>query len=917
MSFSTIKTGYRRNLLSAAVAASILHSAPLAFAAEEEELLEEVVVEGIRGSLRSSAELKRTAESIKDAITAEDIGEFPDDNVTEALSRISGVQITRDVGAGSGFTIRGISQNRVEINGRTTIGRGEGRNANISDIPASLLGGLEVIKSPTADLVEGALGGTVNLRTRKPFDFNNPNITLNARERYGSEADVYDPNVNLLMTDRWDTGIGEIGVLFNVSYSVNTRLEQRARINNWRGACNFDLDGDGVQNNTVVRDDLGRAVDCRDDPDDFVYRPFTGRALEAERERTRQGVVASVQWQASEDLLFYFDGNYNRFLDDDRRYSIIPGSASNNILEVTTSQDELADGVVFGGRRATTQSQSTERDSKTYSFAFGGDWFSGPWSLSGEIGASSGDADVENFQVNGRTGSTGVFTIGVSGSSPVLQNSTDLTDISNFQLTGANNNSNSNIRDEAFFRFDVDYDLTEHSSFLTSVETGIRVTDESFERTRSRDRHNDPGNSGNLNTAVTDLPGVEQFVEFRNIGDFLDNFGDVDVPDAYYIVDSSQIIDNRQFFRDLFQFPSSPTRIPTEEYTIDEATQAIYLKFNFENDLFGIPFDGNIGVRYVKTQVDSSTMVLLEDGSLVPSDADNDYSNVLPSANVRFLMSEDIYLRFAAASTVVRPGFQQLRPSAGINFASGDGTIDNPIEATRGNPELNPFEATQYDISLEKYFGDGDMLSFAVYYRDVDAFIANQVLPAQTIPGVTDINGNPLLINIELPVNGDEAKVYGYELNGQYTFDQLDGWLGGFGVTANYTFSDSEQSGELSTDSQGRDLPLNGLSKHSFNTSVFYEMFGFSARLAYNWRDDWLTNNFSGDDGRALFREAQDQLDFSSGYNFGENNRYRVYFNARNLLQRERRDYLESTSAVTEMSSEDVQFELGFRTRLL
>lgn len=917
MSIPMIKTSFQRKALFVAIAVASVQGASSTVSAQEQtDVVEEVVVTGIKQSLRLSADLKRDADSIKEAITAEDVGEFPDDNVTESLSRISGVQITRDVGAGAGFTIRGISQNRVEVNGRTSIGRGEGRNANISDMPASLLGGLEVIKSPTADLVEGALGGTVNLKTRRPFDFKKPSVTLNARERYGSEAKAYNPSLNLLMTDTWDTGIGEIGALVNASYSVTTRLEQRARFNNWRGVCNVDLDGDGVQNNKVVRDELGRAVDCQNDPDDFVYRPSTARALEAERERTRQGVVTSLQWQASDDLQFYFDGNYNQFFDNDYRYAIIPGTSDNkNVQGITLADDGLASGVVFGGRRATTQSQATERDSDSYSFAIGGEWYSDVWKLSGEMGASSGEGNVENLQVNGRTRSTGDFTMGVSDSRPVLQTSNDLTDIANFQIVGANNDSSANTRDEAFVRFDVDYDLSDRSSFFTLVETGIRVTDESFERSRFRDRFNDPGNAGALNTAVENIPGLEALMERRDIGDFLDNFDHVDAPDSYYVADASRNIDNRQFYRELFQLPAEPTRIPTEEYAIDESTQALYLKLSFESELFGVPFDGNFGVRYVETQTDASTLIQLEDGNLVPSDVGNDYNNLLPSANVRFLLDEDLQLRFAAASTVVRPDFHQLRPAVAINFASGEGTENNPLIASRGNPELSPFEATQYDVSLEKYFGDGDMLSSAIYYRDVGAFIANEVRPLQTISGVTDSNGDPLLINVRMPVNGDSATVYGYELNGQYTFDQLEGWLGGFGITANYTYSDSDQSGELSLDSQGRELPLNGLSKHSFNTSVFYQASNFSARLAYNWRDDWLTNNFSGNDGRALFRAAQDQLDLNGSYTFGENKRYKVSFSARNVLQRQRKDYLEEPSAVTELSSEDVQFELGLRVK--
>ena len=195
---------------------------------------EKIVVTGIRAALASSAAKKREAGNIRDVVTAEDIGKFPDENVADSLARIPGVQITREIGEGANFTIRGISQNRVEVNGRTTIGREEERNASIGDIPADLLGGLEVIKSPTADMTEGSLGGTVNLLTRRAFDFNRPTINLNLRTGYTTNSEKFQPNVNVLGTTRWDTGIGEFGILLNGAVSLIATCLRSAELSPFR-----------------------------------------------------------------------------------------------------------------------------------------------------------------------------------------------------------------------------------------------------------------------------------------------------------------------------------------------------------------------------------------------------------------------------------------------------------------------------------------------------------------------------------------------------------------------------------------------------------------------------------------------------------------------------------------------------------
>ncbi|WP_157840468.1 TonB-dependent receptor plug domain-containing protein [Sphingomonas sp. Ant20] len=177
----------------------------------------DIVVTGVRASLRSAQARKRNASQIIDSIVAEDIGKLPDNNVSEALQRISGIQIERNQGEGSRIAIRGLTQVRTELNGRDYFTAGDGRTISLEDIPSELLAGIDVYKNPAADVIEGGLGGTVNLRTRMPFDFSKPTISGSARVTHHDLADKTKTSFSGLITDTYQTGLGEIGFLLNGS----------------------------------------------------------------------------------------------------------------------------------------------------------------------------------------------------------------------------------------------------------------------------------------------------------------------------------------------------------------------------------------------------------------------------------------------------------------------------------------------------------------------------------------------------------------------------------------------------------------------------------------------------------------------------------------------------------------------------
>lgn len=868
---------------------------------EEEE---EIVVTGIRSALESSASKKRQADNIKDVVTAEDIGKFPDENITDSLARITGVQITREFGEGNGFTIRGISQNRVEVNGRTTIGRDEGRNPTIGDISSDLLSGVEVIKSPTADMVEGSLGGTVNLITRRAFDFREQTASINLRQGYTTKGRDFMPNINGLITDRWETGIGEIGALLNASYSINELSEDRANLGGWNGACNFDLDRDGVRSTAAATDsDRDGVLDTCADQGDFLFRPTSSNLVATELTRDRLGFVGSLQWRPSENLSFYLDGNYNQFKEREIKYSLQSGAVAptgefNQLLDVEVDENRNATMVVFAGLRPQSNAQTTKRDSTTYSLALGGEWDLGRLNVKGEAALSSGESNqFQTFIYATTVDQNGIVTYRSEGDLFSIEYNDAITGGQNMRATEFNNNTIDIKSDERSARLDFDWAL--NSGILTMLEFGGRITGQTFNRERFRYLTNGRPNPVR-NLRLSSVPAFDGLYYDANLSDFFGAYDNVSFPSSWLSFNPFITLDgDSEPFKTIYGVPAVLPRVPDESYVLEESTAAGYVKLNVDGDLGPFAFRGNAGVRYVQSTLDSDTTVVNSVGAETPLQQRNKYGKWLPSANLILDFGDQLLTRFAFAKTMVRPSFDQLRPAVGITFTSGLGTAEDPYDAVGGNPVLDPFEATQYDVSIEKYFGPGNLISVAFYYRDVGAFIRNRLLQGYTLP-------NGLVVDLVVPENGSNASVKGAEAGIQYAFDFLPGFLSGFGVVANYTYADSKT---MDRDRFGNRLQLEDLSKHTYNVSGYYERNGLSARLSYNWRSKRLTIA-SGQANRPQYQTPEEQLDLSLGWEV--NPQFRISFDARNLTKRLGREYNETFQAPTRIYYDGTKYTLGF-----
>jgi len=269
---------------------------PLAESAEitegaEGEYVEEIVVVGLQRSMQKAQSVKRNSDQIVDTVVAEDIGKLPDVTVSETAARIPGVQVNRARGEAAGqVLVRGLPDLTTTYNGRE-IFTAETRSVALADFPAGGIASLNVFKSTTADQIEGGLAGLLDVRSRRPFDFEGFELSGATRGTYANQSGQFDPNGNVLISNRWKTGVGEVGALVNLSY---TRL-------NYQDSARWNTEF--VVNGTAA--DTGAQFRFPD-----VVGIFYGAG-----QRERPSLNASAQWRPVEGLEFYVDGLYQGYRD--------------------------------------------------------------------------------------------------------------------------------------------------------------------------------------------------------------------------------------------------------------------------------------------------------------------------------------------------------------------------------------------------------------------------------------------------------------------------------------------------------------------------------------------------------------------------------------------------------------------------
>ena len=930
-----------------------------AFAAEEANVTEDVkitsdveVIEvyGIAGSLAESARQKRFDNRIVDAIVAEDIGKLPDNNIAEALQRITGVSISSNFGVGESVTIRGISQNRVELNGRSTSGTGRG-GIGLDDFPASFLKTVEVVKSPTPEMIEGALGGTVNMKTVRPLELDEALFAFTADAEYSDKTENTAPKFTIAAGNNWDLGdSGTVGANFVFSY-----LDREIRQDEFQTKMNH-MSTDDIDGFDEVGNGPNESVQVRTEN--------TVRLQTEERERTAYG--ASFQWApASGDGNFYLDLSGTKLTGGELAYDFLDvgGTVTANENTYQSSTGQLMNYDLVGAFVIPkTESDFAENDS--YSHAFGGEWqLTDKLNVTGEIAITGSEDNAVNSQFNLRpvdrdayeaayaldnTASPGsymnTFTATVGNqddkiSSVVYSDPTALTSADTMAIREMYFDTIDQENDEVAVRFDLEYSEPMGIDWISSVKAGIRVTDREY-KYRTAELQNNNGSTfkdaykkamvldadGNATDVVATPTFIDDFdgislITHDNLFDQAGYAGPNQLTAGANVLDAKILRDNPALVYSQLQEALAGTTYSTtgsiydnlydqdEEWKkIEEKTRALYVQFHLDFD----DITAVVGGRYVETDLDSS---IIQDGDMLTGT--HDYNDFLPSLNVTYNMYDDTIVRFAAAKVMRRAAFGDLSPAYEIG--------NTLLNGTQGSYELDPYRVTQYDLSIEHYFGEGGLISAAIFYKDVKSFtvpttsciadsativeqqvadewanacILDQAGVSQSTVNTASLSDYPVAgegqayveglqaagrtgIIVSSETNGGSGEVKGLELAFQQQFDFLPGAWSGMGVATNYTYADSEQP---------NGLPLENISEHSANFQLYWEHAGFQTRIAYNWRDSYLDEE---DEGKRLwsggeqglgndssrvdptsgnsYREARGQLDYSVSYDVNDN----------------------------------------------
>ena len=961
-----------------------------------------LVVVGMRQSLESAQSYKRDASTVKDVITASDIGALPDKSVTEALSRVPGVSIERFTSnddpnhfssEGTNVVVRGLTRVRSEINGRDSFSASAfGGGLSYADIPGELLGRIEVVKNNTAEMIAGGVAGTVNLVTRKPFDSDELIRSLTVKGSYGDHREEWTPIVTGVFSNVWDTNSGKFGVLLGVTDSTYKDRGDGVAL---EGYYERSLTAD----ETIFFGTTGTAIPGLEDQ--TLYTPASLALRSANSDRERTGGAFSVQWQNPAETLEvtaeYFTSDSSTSWDErvvqygEQGFSINPntvvvsngtydndgfmtaGTLVNNFMYVQTRWNETSNNI--DDTSLHLEYEPTERLTLDFDYQ--------------KIKSTQ---SITDYTYSNAMGQTGASWYGDGRPDVPLQISTIEFDTAGQvpTLEFVDDTANPMWREQTFLRsamdketdvdaesdsfaFDLEYEIDD--SWLTSVKTGVYIS----EKTQlSRDSDWNWGGissqwSGGPGWTPNVLDNPELFEQYTyDAGEF--HGGGVLQNDATFWFPRTSLVRNqaetaRMLSGTIFDADSGLTLnplgytpladragaiagtsyLPSEISDTKENREEIYAQFNFEFNDLNTPIIGNFGLRYLSWQVESRGDVLFpasfawnaaagrntgqetydlfpneynfsnraqDPGSHVTSVKGGKYTKVLPSLNVALEIADDHILRFAASENIYLPVFRNFRNYRNVVAGqvidpngeppTGPGEGGSQVTAvlfsgTVGNPQIEPEESLNLDLSYEWYFDSAGSFVINLFRKEMDNLIRKRLFTESvTNPEGRNFDGDdvgPVSVNVDFQQDTNEGSgtISGFELAYTQFYDGLPGAWSGLGLSANYTFiaqsdvQDIKGFGDGSFGQGGRNtfrafnnLDLPGYSDDTVNIALMYEKYDISARLAWNWRSEYLLSRRDADIFAPIVAKDTGQLDGSISYYINEN--FKVGFEATNLL---------------------------------
>ncbi|MEE3622444.1 TonB-dependent receptor [Nitrospirillum sp. BR 11752] len=791
--------------------------------------IQEVVVTGYGHSLQTASEVKREADQVVDSVSAEDIGKFPNQNVAEALQLVTGITMTRSRSEGLDIAVRGFASNfqTTQLNGRSIAvnenvenGGVNGRQFRYDVLPSELVSRIDVQKSPTADMNEGAIGGNINVLTFHPFDLGTT-ASVNAQGSYSDLRDRIDPSVSGIAS--WVNANRDLGVLLAASYMERSVRQDREYSTGWQITKAWDpyFGGD-------------------------TWTPTRIRPTIEQEDRRRYTVDGALQWQPNDHWETNVDVLFSRLKDNYDEYGIdfYPGDSA---VKPAAGTFTVTDGTMVRGTFNNVFTMaSRETSGQRHDLFVAGlnqKWTDGPWTVDGDFSYSSAhsvtDDPIHRSRLQVYLPLTMDFTRGYEAAYDLV--------------TPVNLNSPSSFvgrrleyRDEDSKDYDWGGRLDVTRDLNVGPLSSLVLGGEYRERERDYFRRDLVSEAGVKGVAGGAFPS--SLFESFPYSDFMSGFSG-NFPRTWLVPNGRAFFAN-YFDNSLLNAPLTAADL-ANGFKVTEETLAGYGRLNMKTFLAGIPLTGNAGVRVVDTKQVSSGYAT-NGVTATPVRYEKNYTDLLPSMNLKADLTDDLVSRFSVARVLTRPNLGDIAPRLSISNDAPTGS--------GGNPNLSPYMATQYDATLEWYFRKDASLTGGVFYKQLDSYITAKNTQIN-IPGRGDIRITTL-------ANGGNAEVRGFELAYQQVMTFLPAPFDGLGLQANFTHADVTTLFVTGTRTVRDQLP--GLSNNSYNLVGFYDYGPFGARLSYSWRSAYMSG-FGNEVSSDTNVDAYGTLDASLSYAVTDN----------------------------------------------
>ncbi len=892
---------------------------------QEATVLDEIVVTGsFATSLADALTIKRRADSIADAVSASDIGNFPAVNVAEALQRVPGVSISREAGEGQFVSVRGLGPNfqSVTLNGAPIAYNENIRNSDQSGrqfqfrvIPADLISGIVVTKAPTADLLDGGIGSNIDIRTADALD-TEMFATARLFTHYEDRTEKNTPNGSL--SAGWRNADRTFGVIAGVSLA--TRDVQFDRVQT-TGYTNRVVNGETVAVPNEIQTTLER------------------------EERERISAMAGLSWRPTDAFAARMDVLYSKFNNviDEDRISFGLGGRADFSTRLVASSARIVNGILYAGTinggRIDRNAEYSEQEHENLSLHAQVDWDVAGWTLTPSISYSQANSflPVPLQRISGGTtenpaGLTysydfGDDPVGNRRYASLLTNldfgSPTSTRVSAYRTRPINSEDDDTT---ALLNVGRDFDADLGPVVLSSVAFGGQYTDRSRDYQR-RDR------------VLTARPGVDvNTPEFLN-QQLPSNAFDRAIRNLY----NMGLTYNRDLFGRSYVIPNesndtnaqSDDLTPTgadlqQSYGVDEQITAFYGRADFAADLGSIALEGNLGLRWVSTETEVRGTLLTAGrnsaGAVTtvvnPQTFQGSYEEFLPSLNLNFEIRPDVLFRVGVSRTLTRPSLADLRTAVVPNsslitqvFLNGQTALDTAAPSVKvgvgGNPSLSPYTSVNYDASLEWYFNDFGALYSAVFKKDISDFIGGIARNEQILFATQTGQTLTADLLITRPQNIGDATVEGIEFGGSYKMD----W--GFGIAASATFTDSSAEVEASPGNRIT-AGLQGVSDTSYSISPFFERGPFEVHFSYTYRSDFAANgnitpgsNAVIDKNAAIVADGFGALDFGASWQV--NPTFQIFVEGTNITDERQAVYQGNEDRPFQVQEYGPSYNLGLR----